>query len=135
METRDAGSYPPRWTLVGVVFWGCVLDRQELQEDKMQEKDLAPWEVPPDEAYWQALLQEEDAETGSSSALPSLSPTEVEPPAPLTENALDPPVDSPDPPDLSPGLQDSGRFHRFALGCPPTGRKGREEGQGDHLHS
>jgi small subunit ribosomal protein S1 len=66
----------------------------------MQEKDLAPWEVPPDEAYWQALLQEEeDAENGASSALPTLIPTEVEPPKPPPENALDHPVVSPSPPD------------------------------------
>jgi small subunit ribosomal protein S1 len=71
----------------------CVTDRQELQEDKMQEKDLAPWEVPPDEAYWQALLQEEeDAENGVFSALPTF--LQVEAPTARSENALDPPTAS-----------------------------------------
>jgi small subunit ribosomal protein S1 len=41
----------------------------------MQEKDLAPWEVPPDESYWQALLQEEqDAENRSPIPVGSAPP-------------------------------------------------------------
>jgi small subunit ribosomal protein S1 len=99
------------------------LDRQELQEDKMQEKDLAPWEVPPDEAYWEALLQEEDAENGASSALPSLPPAAVEPPAPTPHSALDHPVVSPDPP--NPALQEA-IAAPFPVEAPPLEPEGQE---------
>jgi small subunit ribosomal protein S1 len=70
------------------------IDRQELQEDKMQEKDLAPWEVPPDEAYWQALLQEEeDLESGALVGVapaPAPAPVQVESPATLPEDPPNP---------------------------------------------
>lgn len=69
-------------------------------------RDLLPWEVPPDEAYWQALLQE--GEYGEGTADLTGSPTSVNQRAELleqTETQIEPPADvpggtlgSPDPP-------------------------------------
>ena len=64
----------------------------------MQEKDLAPWQVPPDEAYWQALLQEEESvenralDPGSASA-----PVQGERSTPPSEISSEKPIAFPGP--------------------------------------
>lgn len=88
----------------------------------MEEKDLAPWEVPPDESYWQALLQEEpDAENGAF--IPILPPLV---PSPSQDTPSAHPVgDDPQGPGVSPSSQDRARLRPTThdapsdLGAPP----------------
>lgn len=82
----------------------------------MQEKDLAPWEVPPDESYWQALLQEEeDVQSRAPVAVvvePAPSPAgRVGEPPPLHTNASSPPlpVDASTAPISPPAVPDPSR--------------------------
>jgi small subunit ribosomal protein S1 len=86
----------------------------------MEQKDLAPWEVPPDEAYWHALLQEGEYGEGLTSsanavrqeANPGLGARSLFPnPAPATTKKPQPaasstPDDSPGTPDHLPGTLD-----------------------------
>jgi small subunit ribosomal protein S1 len=81
----------------------------------MQEKNLAPWEVPPDESYWQALLQEEeDLENGAPVAVvtglaPSPTTPDEDPPHPRTEAPSPLPVDAPAAPISPPDVPDRPR--------------------------
>ena len=69
-------------------------------------RDLEPWQVPPDEAYWQALLQEGEYGEGSVLAPPGPAVPDLERSATITPTASVGPTASPalgEAPSRSPG--------------------------------